>query len=175
MFARRAWFLLLLIGLWFNYWSTYTCPSSWAMVKAAESPLSWTMAQDFGLHIVPNSANPNVSQFVLFAVRQICSLKVTRTKLKNVWKSKWVLQTYLVNSIAVSCGKLYSNCFISQNDESMADAETPIKKNAFEMRENRIMLRYLPFPSFWSFTNSLFKSRMWTTTTLIELPILASA
>lgn len=55
---------------------TYTCPNSWAIVNAADRPLSWTIAQDDGRHIVPNSANPNVSHLIWFAFRQICSLEI---------------------------------------------------------------------------------------------------
>ena len=40
----------------------HMCPISWAIVNAAESPLSSIMAQLFCLsHIVPNSAKPRVS------------------------------------------------------------------------------------------------------------------
>lgn len=53
---------------------TYTCPNSWAIVNAADSPLSCTIAQEEGLHIVPNSAKPKVSHFFWLALRQICSL-----------------------------------------------------------------------------------------------------
>lgn len=41
-----------------------TWPNSWAMVNAADRPLSWTMAHDDGRHIVPSSASPNVSHFI---------------------------------------------------------------------------------------------------------------
>lgn len=60
--------------------TTYTCPNSWAIVNAADKPLSWTIAQENGLHIVPNSANPNVSHFISVGLRQICSLN---NKLKH--------------------------------------------------------------------------------------------
>ena len=75
---------------------TYTCPSSWAIVNAALSPLSWnlgwedlknkiyltfftwTIAQLLRLHIVPSSARPRVSQFSLLrsGCRQIFSLNL---------------------------------------------------------------------------------------------------
>lgn len=58
-----------------NWMATYTWPNSCAMVNAAESPLSWTIAHDDGRHMVPNSANPNVSHFAWFVFRQICSLQ----------------------------------------------------------------------------------------------------
>ena len=57
--------------------ATHTCPSSWAMVKAALRPLSWTIAQLLRLHMVPSSARPSVSQFSLSnnGCLQIFSLK----------------------------------------------------------------------------------------------------
>ena len=55
---------------------TYRCPNSCAMVKAADSPLSCTMAQDaWREHIVPSSARPRVSQFCVNGLRQMFSLK----------------------------------------------------------------------------------------------------
>ena len=55
---------------------TYIWPSSWAIVKAALSPLSCTMAQDdFILHIVPNSARPSVSHFCRDGFLQMSDLK----------------------------------------------------------------------------------------------------
>lgn len=54
---------------------TYTWPNSWAMVKAALSPLSWTMEHELELsHIVPSSASPSVSHFCIWGLRQIFSL-----------------------------------------------------------------------------------------------------
>lgn len=61
-------------------YNTHTWPSSWAIVKAADRPLSWTMAQDCFLHIVPNSAKPNVSHLLRFARWQICSLWKSRRR-----------------------------------------------------------------------------------------------
>ena len=47
------------------------------MVKAALSPLSWTMAQLLSLHMVASSARPSVSQFSwsIRGSRQMFSLK----------------------------------------------------------------------------------------------------
>ena len=75
--------------------STHTCPSSCATVKAALSPLSWTMAQLCLLHMVPSSARPRVSQFSLGEVgwRQIFSLK------KNIIKLVYSSLIVIVQSI----------------------------------------------------------------------------
>ena len=49
------------------------------MVKAALSPLSWTMEQEeVGSHIVPSSANPNVSHLCSLGFRQIFSLSINQ-------------------------------------------------------------------------------------------------
>jgi len=55
---------------------THTCPSSWAIVKAALNPLSWTMEQlELLSHILPSSASPSVSHFLFSGVRQMFSLQ----------------------------------------------------------------------------------------------------
>lgn len=65
-----------IISMFCVFSSSYTCPSSWAIVNAADNPLSWTTAHDARLHIVFNSARPNVSHFCSLALRHICSLKI---------------------------------------------------------------------------------------------------
>ena len=48
------------------------------MVKAALSPLSWTMEhEEAPSHIVPSSARPSVSHFCRFGLRQMFSLQTT--------------------------------------------------------------------------------------------------
>ena len=56
---------------------TYTWPSSWAMVKAALSPLSWTMEHELEMsHMVPSSARPRVSHLSICGFRQMFSLPI---------------------------------------------------------------------------------------------------
>lgn len=46
--------------LWRSFRKTYTCPSSWAMVKEALRPFSSLMEQlRYGSHMVPSSAKPS--------------------------------------------------------------------------------------------------------------------
>jgi hypothetical protein len=55
---------------------SYMCPNSWAMVKAALSPLSSMMAQlRNSSHMVPSSASPSVSHFP--GARQMSCLQIT--------------------------------------------------------------------------------------------------
>lgn len=153
--------------IWMKIWSTkrkkgyyfdaYTCPSSCAIVKAADKPLSWTIAHDDGRHIVPNSANPNVSHFFWFAFRQICSLKKWFFELKMMTLLGSNSTGYLVSKRAVSWwnGWCWTNL---QNRDSICEAETPKMKSLIKIYSN-----YLKWCHFLSLgpTQPVFEK--WTT------------
>lgn len=108
-------------------WWTYTWPNSWAIVNAADNPLSWTMAHDDCRHIVPNSANPNVSHFIWLVLRQICSLQIEKNAIVNkLTLQSIVSHSYLVSNRAVSCGNCVC-CTNLQNRDNICDADTPIR------------------------------------------------
>lgn len=103
--------------LCFVFSSSYTCPSSWAIVNAADNPLSWTTAHDARLHIVFNSARPNVSHFCSLALRHICSLKIwMKFSFRFIWLGHMGISVER-NSLWKICGNVllkqvkHLNCF----------------------------------------------------------------
>ena len=75
--------------------TTYTWPSSWAMVKAALSPLSWTIEHELELsHMVPSSANPSVSHFCIWGFRQMFSLSNWRAVSRKCQQKKKFKNSY---------------------------------------------------------------------------------
>lgn len=148
---------------------TYMCPNSWAMVKAADSPLSCTNEQDSLRQIVPSSARPSVSHLVSLGFRQICSR---------------------VRSRAVSWSCLNFSFLIRQKSVNILEASTPGQRHT---NKHNISIRVLtkqtngfhcifsnphtpdspiPLASWATFSC---RNIIWTTAILIELPILASA
>jgi len=58
------------------------CPSSWAMVKAVGSPVSWTMEQELALQTVPSSARPSMWQILPGTLPQMGSLGLKKLMIR---------------------------------------------------------------------------------------------
>lgn len=162
---------------------TYTWPSSWAMVKAALSPLSCTMEHEVELsHIVPSSARPSVSHFSIWGFRQMFSLwDIKRTKppkLNQYFHFKYKpFFFYLVKRSAVSwwnglasSGSLKTRCHL-QKLRNISDADLPGRLSSISCDSLLLVISSADDVSTnsWSLRSNIRTTAIWT-----GLPRLAS-